>query len=173
MDPFETERLYVRQFKTEDADDFFLFNSSKQVMQYIRPVKTREESDAFLEENFNLYLEGFPYGRMYVSEKSTGAFIGTFSILYLDGDADYHIGYALMPEYWGKGFASELVKFGSAIFFERTNHASLFAITQPDNIASEKVLLKNNFALSGEFILNEEKLHMFSLRRSDFKCELV
>jgi [ribosomal protein S5]-alanine N-acetyltransferase len=173
MDPFETERLYVRQFKKEDADDFFLFNSSKLVMQYIRPIKTREESDAFLEENFNLYLEGFPYGRMYVSEKSTGAFIGTFSILYLDGDADYHIGYALMPDYWGKGFASELVKFGSVVFFERTDHASLFAITQPENIASEKVLLKNNFALSGEFILNDEKLHMFSLRRSDLKAELV
>jgi hypothetical protein len=29
-------------------------------MQYIRPVKNKEESDAFLEENFNLYLDGFP-----------------------------------------------------------------------------------------------------------------
>ncbi len=173
MDPFETERLFVRQFTTEDADDFYLLNSSQQVMQYIRPVKTREESNAFLEENFNLYLEGFPYGRMYVAEKSTGDFIGTFSILYLDGDADYHIGYALMPDFWGKGFASELVKFGSAVFFERTNHASLFAITQPENIASEKVLLNNNFILSGEFILNEEKLHMFSLNRSVFNNELV
>jgi RimJ/RimL family protein N-acetyltransferase len=172
MDPFETERLYVRQFTTEDADDFYLFNSSQQVMQYIRPVKTREESNAFLEENFNLYLEGFPYGRMYVADKTTGAFVGTFSILYLDGDADYHIGYALMPYHWGKGFASELVKFGSAVFFDRTNHASLFAITQPENIASEKVLLKNKFILSGDFSLNEEKLHMFSLSRSVFNKEL-
>lgn len=168
MDPFETDRLFVRQFSPDDAEDFFLFNSSSQVMQYIRPIKTREESDAFLEENFNLYLEGFPYGRMFVADKLTGAFIGTFSILYLDGDADYHIGYALMPGFWGKGYASELVRFGSAIFFERTNHASLFAITQPENKASETVLLKNKFILSGDFILNDEKLNMFSLTRAIF-----
>jgi RimJ/RimL family protein N-acetyltransferase len=168
MDPFETERLFVRQFTPDDADDFFMFNSSAQVMQYIRPVKNRLDSDAFLEENFNLYLEGFPYGRMYVADKITGAFMGTFSILYLDGEADYHIGYALMPSYWKKGYASELVKFGSAIFFERTTHSSLFAITQPENTASETVLLKNKFKLTGNFNLNEEKLNMFSLKRADF-----
>jgi RimJ/RimL family protein N-acetyltransferase len=137
-------------------------------MQYIRPVKTRAESDAFLEENFNLYLDGFPYGRMMVLDKRTDAFIGTFSILYLDGEADYHIGYALMPEYWGKGYASELVKFGSAIFFERTHHVNLFAITQPENIASEKVLLKNSFTLSGDFLLDNKKLNKFSLTRTVF-----
>jgi RimJ/RimL family protein N-acetyltransferase len=172
MDPFETDRLLVRQFTPADADDFFLFNSSPEVMKYIRPVKTREESDEFLEENFNLYLDGFPYGRMFVADKFTGCFVGTFSILYLDGEADYHIGYALMPSFWGMGYASELVRFGSAIFFERTNHTSLFAITQPENTASETVLLKNKFRLSGDFILNDEKLNMFSLSRSNFKGEV-
>lgn len=171
MDPFETDRLLVRQFTPEDANDFFLFNSSQQVMQYIRPVKTKEESDAFLEENFNLYLDGFPYGRMYVADKLSGAFVGTFSLLYLDGEADYHIGYALMPDYWRKGYASELVKFGTAIFFERTNHSSLFAITQPENKASEMVLLKNGFELTGDFLLNDETLHKFTLTRDKFNQE--
>ena len=142
MDPFETERLLVRQFTPDDANDFFLFNSSEQVMRYIRPVKNREESDAFLEENFNLYL---------------------------DGEADYHIGYALMPSYWGKGFASELVKYGAKIFFERTGHACLYAITQPENKASELVLLKNSFEQSGCFMLNEEKLNKFLLTRASCK----
>jgi RimJ/RimL family protein N-acetyltransferase len=172
MDPFETDRLFVRQFTPDDADDFFQFNSSPQVMKYIRPVKNREESDAFLEENYNLYLDGFPYGRMLVADKITGAFIGTFSILYLDGEADYHIGYALMPSFWGKGYASELVRFGSILFFERTDHSGLYAITQPENTASEIVLLKNKFKLSGNFILNDEKLNLFSLSRSIFNGEV-
>lgn len=169
MDPFETERLIVRQFTPTDADDFFLFNSSESVMRYIRPIKDRQESDAFLEENFNLYMDGFPYGRMFVADKITGAFIGTYSILYLDGDADYHIGYALMQDYWGKGYASELVKYGAEKFFERTNHSHLFAITQPLNKASETVLLKNGFSLKGEFILNNESLNLFTIARADFQ----
>jgi len=85
-------------------------------MRYIRPTKTREESDAFLEENFNLYLDGFPYGRMFVADKESGQFVGTFSLLYLGGEADYHIGYALMPEYWGMGYATELVRNGATVF---------------------------------------------------------
>ncbi len=168
MEPFETERLFVRQFTADDAVNLFLFNSSKQVMQFIRPVKNREESDAFLEENLNLYLEGFPYGRMMVEDKHTKVFIGTYSILYLDGEADYHIGYALMPEHWGKGYASELVNFGSALFFESTKHTTLFAITQPENKASETVLLKNKFKLTGKFLLDDKILNRFSLTRADF-----
>jgi RimJ/RimL family protein N-acetyltransferase len=166
MDPFETERLIVRQFTLEDADDFFLFNSSEPVMRYIRPIKNRAESDAFLEENFNLYMDGFPYGRMFVGDKATGKFVGTFSILYLDGEADYHIGYALMQEYWGKGYASELVKVGTQKHFERTNHSHLFAITQPLNTASETVLIKNGYILKGEFKLNNESLNLFTVARA-------
>ncbi|MBY0479861.1 MAG: GNAT family N-acetyltransferase [Chitinophagaceae bacterium] len=168
MDPFETERLIVRQFTPADADDFFLLNSSEQTMRYIRPIKNREESDAFLEENFNLYLEGFPYGRMLVAEKDTGNFVGTFSILYLDGDADYHIGYALMPAAWGKGYASELVLNGSKQFFVRTTHDALFAITDPENLASAKVLLKNQFIPFGEFFLDQKSMSMFKLTRTEF-----
>lgn len=171
MDPFVTERLIVRQFTMEDAADFFLFNSSEPVMRYIRPTKNREESDAFLEENLNLYLDGFPYGRMLVSEKLTGKFVGTFSILYLDGEADYHIGYALMQEYWGKGYASELVKIGTDKFFERTKHEALFAITQPINKASEAVLLKNRFSLKGPFELNKETLNLFMLSRTVYNAD--
>jgi len=165
MEPFETDRLVVRQFTEMDGQDFFLLNSNAQVVQYIRPVKDRTASDEFLMENLHLYIEGFPYGRMHVTEKLTGKFIGTFSLLYLDGEADYHIGYALLPEDWGKGYASELVKFGSAIFFKRTPHSCLFAITNPENLVSEAVLYKNGYHLSGEYQLDQKSLHLFKLDR--------
>ena len=166
MDPFETERLIVRQFTELDGNDFFLLNSNEKVVQYIRPPKNRAESDDFLAENLNLYFDGFPYGRMHVSEKLTGKFIGTFSLLYLDGDADYHIGYALLPEHWGKGYASELVKYGTAIFFNRTKHSCLFAITNPENLVSETVLYKNGYHQSGEYLLDQKPLHLFQIQRT-------
>lgn len=168
MEPFETDRLLVRQFVASDGDDCFAFNGNEQVVKYIRPVKSREESDAFLLENLDLYLEGFPYGRMHVSEKETGSFVGTFSLLYLDGEADYHIGYGLIPEAWGKGYGKELVKFGTAIFFNRTSHSALFAITDPENIASEKILYANGFQLDGTYLLAEKPLNLFKINRSHF-----
>jgi len=167
MEAFETERLLVRQFRHSDADDFFLFNSSESVMRYIRPLKNREESDAFLEETLNLYLEGFPYGRMHVSEKSSGKFVGSFSVLYLDGEADYHVGYALLEAFWGLGYASELLCAGTQMFFEKTIHPSLYAITQQKNIASEKLLLKNGYHRDGNFMLQDQSLLRFRFSRND------
>ena len=50
MFAFETERLRVRDLLVTDKENFFLLNGSEEVMRYIRPVKTREESDHQLEQ---------------------------------------------------------------------------------------------------------------------------
>jgi RimJ/RimL family protein N-acetyltransferase len=171
MDPFETERLLVRQFDPSDALDFFNFNSNPAVVKYIRPIKSREASDAFLKENFNLYVPGFPFGRMCVVDKITGVFVGSFSILYLNGEANYHIGYALMPEFWGMGLATELVIEGSKRYFQRTFHQTLFAITDPENQASMAVLNKCGFNLSGDYLLEGKKLCLFTLTRTAFEAK--
>lgn len=171
MDPFETERLLVRQFAQTDASDFYHFNSNAAVVQFIRPIKSREASDAFLKENFNLYVPGFPYGRMCVVDKTTGVFVGSFSILYLNGAANYHIGYALMPAYWGLGMATELVLHGSKLFFSRTLHPELFAITDPENHASIAVLKKSGFNITGEYLLEGKSLCLFTLTRTAFEAK--
>jgi ribosomal-protein-alanine N-acetyltransferase len=74
-------------------------------------------------------------------------FLGTFSFLYLSGDADFHLGYALVPEAWGQGFATELVKIRHPYFFQRTDKATVFAITSAANTASQRVLLKAGFPI--------------------------
>ena len=44
MNIFETERLIVRQYTEEDKDNMFLLGGNELVMQYIRPVSTKEAS---------------------------------------------------------------------------------------------------------------------------------
>jgi RimJ/RimL family protein N-acetyltransferase len=158
---FETERTIVRRFTEADGDNFFALNGSAEAMHYIRPAKTRSESDAFLVDNLNLYLDGSVLGRFAVYEKDTQAFIGTFSLLYLSGDQNYHIGYALIPSAWGRGFATELVKSGTPYFFANTPHAQVFAITHPDNKPSQQVLLKSGFYRSGTLEEGGKLLDLF------------
>ncbi len=142
---FETERLIVRRFTGGDMDAFYQLNSNPQVLKYIRPVKNKEECAAFLAENINLYKDGSVLGRYAVAEKETGRVIGTFSYLYLSGESDFHIGYALLPEAWGNGYATELVKSGIPYLFVNAGKKALFAITDPENTPSQQVLLKNGF----------------------------
>ena len=152
MKLFETDNLLVREFTTADAESFFLINSNDQVMRFIRPVKTREECDIFLDENIRLYQEKPGTGRWAVVDKSNSNIIGMFSILQIEQNDDrLHIGYAFLPPYWGKGYATVLLKAGTAHFIELHPQKILYAITRKGNVASEKVLLKGGFSLSGTY----------------------
>lgn len=110
---FETERLIVRSYNNTkaDYDHYFSLNGNPDVMQYIRPAQTREESDAKFEETI-LHVPPHPYlGRWAVDEKSIGNFVGSFVIISIPGDEEkIQLGYSFVPAYWGKGFATEIIK---------------------------------------------------------------
>jgi ribosomal-protein-alanine N-acetyltransferase len=158
--------MTVRRFTPADADLFFRINGDKKVVHFIRPPKTRDESDAFLHENIRFYQDGSTLGRYAVFEKLTGEFLGTFSYLYMSGEADFHLGYALVPEAWGKGYATELVQAGIPYFFANTNKPAVFAITSAGNIASQKVLLKSGFQHKGQVYEHGGMLELFYINRS-------
>jgi len=143
---FETNQLLVSKFDTRHEADFFALNSHPEVMRYIRPVKTEDECGTFLRENIQLYQDGSVIGRYHVAEKATHSFAGTFSVLMMPDRDAYHIGYALMPWAQGRGWAKELVINGLKWVFESTDQKQIFAITEPENIASVTVLQKTGFS---------------------------
>ena len=165
MTLFSTPQFIIEQFTKDDAEVFYLLNSNEAVMQFIRPVKNRQECDEFLQENIELYNADNPVGRYAVIEKKAGNCIGIFSFLYLPIEDSCHIGYALMPNFWGKGIAQELIKFGTAYFFATTDKQVLFAITQPENTASQNVLLKNGFFFKSTARENNKQIDTFYINK--------
>jgi [ribosomal protein S5]-alanine N-acetyltransferase len=163
---FETERMLVKHFTDADADYFYQVNGHPDVMRFIRPPKSREASDAFLLENIRLYREGSTLGRFAVFHKTDDRFLGSFSFLYLSWENDFHLGYALLPGEWGKGFATELVRAGIAHFFKNTTCEAVFAITESENTASRKVLEKSGFQLSGHLPEQGKMLDVFKYSKS-------
>ena len=163
---FETERLIVRQydFKT-DTENFYLLNGDDDVMRYIRAAKTKEECDVFLKKAINAYKINPLMGRWAADEKATGKFVGSFAIIPIEGSEDIQLGYALLKENWGKGFASELTKAGLDYYFKSTNDDHIYAIAKKDNIASHNVLLKNSFVPDGTKIDDGKELLKFIYRK--------
>lgn len=165
---FETERLIVRTFSHADTDDFFKINGDETVVRYIRKALTKEASDKFLNENILFYQQNPKLGRWAVDEKTTNKFVGSFALIPLpfeDERDKLQIGYALLPEEWGKGYATELTSAGILFYFY--NHAldELHAITTPENIASQKVLLKCGFTENGNKKDGEEIVQRYILKR--------
>lgn len=162
---FETERLIVRQFTIDDAYEFFLMNGDEEVVRYIRPVKTREECDVFLQEVIK-YSEKNPlFGRWAVYEKDGGLFVGSFAAIPIKDTDKMQLGYALLREMRGKGYATELTKKGIEYFFEKTDYPVVHAQTESENIASMKVLERCGFTECGRHREGEKGMLEFSLTR--------
>jgi hypothetical protein len=109
-------------------------------------TEAREKFKSVIEINDNYSRIG--YFAVYLL--NVGTFIGIGKIV-MSTAHEAEIGYAILSEYWGKGFGSEisarLVK--QACSIHEIN--KLIAIIDPENIPSKKILEKSNF-----------KHHMFS-----------
>lgn len=163
---FETARLRVRQYTEEDAGLFFLLSGNADVMQYIRPVSTREQSDAFLKENIDYYRNNPTRGRWAVEEKESRVFVGSFAIIPLPSQpSELQLGYSLTPENWGKGYATELTLAGLDYFLKQETLPVIYGVTETPNIASQKVLLKAGFEPAGILPEGEKELLLFRVNR--------
>lgn len=165
---FETGRLLVRNYTQDDRENFFLLNGNPDVVRYIRPVKSREECDTFLLEVIAAAAAAPLYGRWAVHEKAFNAFIGSFAIIPVENTDRMQLGYALLPPYWGRGYATELTLAGLGYVFSKTSLDTIYAYTEKPNWASENVLLKCGFQHSGEKMEAGKEIVEFSLNKEQY-----
>jgi [ribosomal protein S5]-alanine N-acetyltransferase len=163
---FESERLIVRQLEETDLEIFFRLNSDAEVMRYIRKPRTWEECVALIKETIEAHKQTPWLGRHVIIEKSSGQYIGSFSLMQLENTEDYHLGYAFFKDRQGCGFATEITKASIPFVLKSIPKNYIKAITIPENIASQKVLLKVGFTETGRMMHNGDEVLVFELRNS-------
>lgn len=164
MDIFTTPRLRIRQLTPTDGDYWFRINGDPEVMQFIRPVQSRQDSDLFLLENI-LNYEIFPaYGRWIVEDRLNAAFIGMLMMRPLQGRPELELGYALEKGSWGKGYATELVRGALEYAVHQLKQPGIIALTDPGNAASQQVLLKCGFAYDQDMFVDGKLARMYKLQ---------
>jgi ribosomal-protein-alanine N-acetyltransferase len=162
---FETERLLVRPFTLDDADDFFRLYGDPEVMRFIRPAKTREECDVYLREAVAWMQEHPLMGRWLAWDKHLKEMVGSLGVLPVEKSDKVQFGYAFLKEHWGKGYATEAAHGGVRFFFNASKHNILYAYTEPANTGSQSVLLKAGFVRYGMAVLEEKEVDEFILKR--------
>jgi ribosomal-protein-alanine N-acetyltransferase len=161
---FETERLLIRPYTTDDLQFFYSLNGDAEVMRYIRPAQNLDQTKLFLKKIIDDYAERPGLGRWAMFSKAGMDYAGSFAIIPIDNSKQLQLGYALLKQYWGKGFASESVKGGLKVAFEQLKLKEIAGITYPENIPSQKVLLKNGFEFDRTFTEEEKELHLYIRR---------
>ena len=164
-----TERVILRQLQQEDLDDLFRLNSNPQVMEYIAPVFDLATCQMRLDMATDYYQKEPKLGKLAAVLKDGGEFIGWFCLKHLEDSGEVEIGYRMLPEYWGKGIATEvsedLVKYG----FTEVGLKRIVGITRPDNIASERVLLKIGLIYEEQRHYYNTDVNYYALNIEDWK----
>jgi len=161
---FETERLIVRQPTWADADNFYILNSDEDIVRFIRPPRTREESDAKLKERIeNNNEDGKGLGGWIAETKTDNLFVGFLAMFILPGDDEVNLGYSLLRPQWGKGYATELAKAGVDYGFNKIGLKRMVATTDPAHVASQNILLKCGFRQIASFVEEGKELLKFEM----------
>ena len=163
----ETDRLTVRRFVADDAGFILELLNQPSFIQFIGDKGVRSVDDAknyiatgpvasYQQHGFGLYL---------VALKNKTP-IGMCGVLKRESLPDPDLGFAFLPDHWGKGYAFEAA---SAVLDQARDVFRLtriLAITSLDNDASIKLLEKLGFQFERTMKLSSDadEVRLFSLK---------
>lgn len=144
----ESERIYLRPFVIEDAEDVFAvckeFNVTKYLpLPYPYNLEMAKEWILSQEANKDKRLE------FAVILKATNKLIGSIGIGIETVDRHGEIGYWISPDFWRKGFATEAVKLLIEYAFKELSFHKIYAKHYVENPASGKVMQKCGMSFIG------------------------
>jgi len=148
MKPLETPRLNLRLWYESDAKDLFSYARLPDVGPSAgwRPHRTVADSVSII--------------RRFIAEDETWAIVDKASRRVI-GSVGLHpddmraikncrsLGYALSPEFWGRGYATEAAQAALKYAFLDMGLALVSASHFPDNLASKRVIEKCGFRHEG------------------------
>jgi len=165
----ETARLILRHFNEKDVDPVFAMRSDADVMRFIRePQKRRSEAENWINLTSSRW-EDEKIGFCAVIEKSSGKFVGWCGLWRLKETDEVEVGYALVKDFRGKGYAVEASEALLIYGFEELNLKEIVAVARPENRASWRVMerLGMTYDYTGKFY--DSDLVHYSITKEKFK----
>ena len=156
---FETERLRVRPFHTEDAKRLYEIHAEDAVKKWIPNDCYADLEEA--EEAIEFFTDCVRRGKLpfvlAAELKATGELIGDTGVNEVDGNPnEVEIGYVISEKHSGKSYASELVGAMTDDAVSRFGISVLYGCVMRGNASSVRVLEKNGYTFDREELGAEE-----------------
>ncbi len=140
----ETERLVLRRVTLDDAGLMLAVWNDPDFIRHVadRGIRTLEQAASALQDGALKLYADYGYGPYLMSLKSDGAEVGICGLFRRDHLQDPDIGFAIMPEYRGRGLTSEAAAAVVAHARDDLGIKYLTAIVSPENTRSIALLEK-------------------------------
>lgn len=139
----DTIRLKLEPYHDSHFEGLRVMDSNAGVMRYINNgiVKTPEETWEGI-RRVQARWEKYKFSWWAIKEKSSCVIVGAACLQHLENvdGAPLEIGWRLVPEYNGKGYATEAAKAIIEYAAEQVRATYLVAVADPENIPSQRVM---------------------------------
>lgn len=174
----ETDRLKFRLLNASDFDQWLPFFENPKIHPFLfldSHKSSRELCQFWIDKCLTRYDEDRG-GLMVIENKITGEFIGQCGLLVQDieGDKRLEVGYSLLPQHHGNGYAIEAARFARehsfAEAYDKDFDNMIVSMIHVENKPSMKVALNNKMKLLKTFkASNHEDFHVFAQMRSEWE----
>jgi len=153
----QTNRLQLRPITIHDAEFMLKLINCPGFIRFIgdRNVRTMEESTQYIENM--LTNPDVTYWVIKLKEKETP--VGVVTWVKRDFLPSPDLGYALLPEFEGNGYAFEASE--AWLSYQKQPNTATLAICQANNLASIKLLKKLQFSLDEIFEKEGHVMHRY------------
>lgn len=169
----ETKRLHLRLITPNDAAFLHQLMDNPKWHEMIgdRGVYSAEDALKYMEDRMHPDLNEKGFVNHVMVDKESGQSVGTCSLHDREGVDGIDIGYAILPEYEGKGYATEGAKAMVKLAFDQYNLDRVNAITTTENGGSCRVLEKLGFIHKGHVKLpdSEHEIRLYILEKRMWK----
>ncbi|MDP5121633.1 MAG: GNAT family N-acetyltransferase [Spirosomaceae bacterium] len=155
---FQTNRLIIRPTNETDATFLVDLMNSPGWLEFIgdRQVYTESDAISYIKARITPQFDRLGYGNYTIIKKADSVKIGSCGLYDREGLAGIDIGYALLPDFQGKGYAFEAVNELKNIAFNQFNLPEIKAITNKENLPSQQLLKKIGLTFKSYIILPHE-----------------
>jgi RimJ/RimL family protein N-acetyltransferase len=145
----ETPRLVCERLRASHEDDLARLLLDPRVSRTLwaspqppTEVEVRDSMAAKID-----HWERYGFGMWLLRDRDTGETVGRGGLqwTYVAGERQVEAGWAIVPERWGQGLATELANASVEVALRHLRLPEIIAFTRPDNVASRRVMEKAGF----------------------------
>ncbi len=171
-----TERLILRPLEESDLDAYTELHTSPEVRRSLRLPDGYGRRQAWLSmAQTRGQWELRATGQFALEERSTGRFVGRAGLHHPEQEdwPGVEVGWALRPDAWGRGYATEAGTASLAYAFDVMGLPEVFSVILPENLRSQAVAARLGLTLVEERVLSNhpaEPHGIWRIRRPEWEA---
>ncbi|PQA94669.1 GNAT family N-acetyltransferase [Chryseobacterium shigense] len=156
---YETERLIIQKISVDDQEFIFELYNRPKFIKYIgnRGINTISDAENYIKNRFLPQFDRLGFGNYLLVTKDKGEKIGAVGIFEREGLDVADIGFSLLEEFEGKGYAFEAAQKVKSIGMDLFGLNKISAITTKDNFSSQNLIKKLGLSFKNYVTLPDDE----------------